>query len=225
MELTCGGITGGWMRIANVNTSQGDDCPSGWNKIIQPKPLCRGSKDSAGCYSTYFTNNKSEYNSVCGKLRGYQKGTPSAFAFNRTPTRSIEDIYLDGVSITVGNPCKHVWSYGVGLTQLQNNLPHKTNCPCAKTPGEKPPPYVGEHYHCESGSRSHTVPSTFYGSDPLWDGRGCPAGDDCCSTLGAPWFYRQFTQPEKGAVEVRICRDEVYSNEATLLEQVQLYIQ
>jgi len=48
MKLTCGGITGGWIRIANVNTSQGNDCPSGWNKTMQPKPLCRGSGDSAG---------------------------------------------------------------------------------------------------------------------------------------------------------------------------------
>ena len=50
-------------------------------------------------------------------------------------------------------------------------------------------------------------------------------GDDCCSTLGAPWFYYDFIEPEGGAVEVRICCDEVYSNEATLLEKVALYIQ
>ena len=77
--------------------------------------------------------------------------------------------------------------------------------------------FVGNHYYCESSSTGI--------SDPLWDGHGCPAGDDCCSILGAPWFFRRFTEPEKGAVEVRICRDEAYSNEATLLEQVQLYIQ
>ena len=69
------------------------------------------------------------------------------------------------------------------------------------------------------------VINQYFVTDPLWDGHGCPAGDDYCSTLGAPWFYRHFTEPEGGAVEVRICRDEVYSNEATLLEQVQLYIQ
>jgi len=223
MELTCGGITGGWMRIANVDTSQGDDCPSGWNKTTQPKPLCRGSGDSAGCYSAYFSNKKFEYNSICGKLRGYQKGTNDAFAAYRTPSRSIDAPYLDGVSITVDSPRKHVWSYGVGVSQLYNVVPY--NCPCAKFPGANPPVYVGDHYYCESGSRSHSAHATLYGSDPLWDGRGCRAGDDCCSTLGAPWFYRQFTDPEKGAVEVRICQDEPYANEATLLEQVQLYIQ
>ena len=27
MELTCGGIRGGWMRIAHIDTTQGDNCP------------------------------------------------------------------------------------------------------------------------------------------------------------------------------------------------------
>ena len=197
MQLTCGGIKGGWIRIANIDTTQGDQCPSGWSKIMQPKPLCRGSGDAAGCYSTNFINNKTEYNSICGKLRGYKLGSHSAFLVN---SNSINAAYLDGVSITVGNPRKHVWSYAVGYTQLQNIK--EVNCPCAKHPGVTPPVFVGNHYYCESSSTGI--------SDPLWDGRGCPTGDDCCSTLGAPWFFRRFTEPEKGAVEVRICRDEAY---------------
>ena len=228
MELTCGGITGGWMRIADIDTNQGDDCPTGWKKITQPKPLCRGSGDAAGCYSAYFSNNKTEYNSICGKLRGYQQGSTSAFVAEFAPSHSIDAPYLDGVSITVGNPRKHVWSYATGYSKLNPHITHpnvKVNCPCAKYPGAKPPIYVQRHYYCESGTNAHPSLTSFHGSDPLWDGRGCPAGDNCCSTLGAPWFYRHFTEPESGAVEVRICHDEVYSNEATLLEQVELYVQ
>ena len=29
MELECGGHKGGWMKIADLDTSRGDDCPSG----------------------------------------------------------------------------------------------------------------------------------------------------------------------------------------------------
>ena len=36
MQLTCDGITGGWMRIGNIDTTQGDQCPSRWSKITQP---------------------------------------------------------------------------------------------------------------------------------------------------------------------------------------------
>ena len=213
MELTCGGITGGWMRIANIDTTQGDGCPSGWSKITQPRPLCRGSGDAAGCYSAYFSNNKAEYNSICGKLHGYQKGSTNGFH----PSKTIDQSYLEGISITVGNSRKHVWSYAVGYD-------HR-NCPCSSST-EGLPTFVKEHYYCESGGAVGTDSfSVVYESDPLWDGHGCPSISNCCSILGAPWFYRHFTEPEGGAVEVRICRDEVYSNEATLLDQVRLYIQ
>ena len=218
MELTCGGITGGWMRIANIDTTQGDNCPSGWSKITQPRPLCRGSGDGAGCYSAYFSNNKAEYNSICGKLRGYQKGSTDGFHTNTI----INNPYLEGVSITIGNPRKHVWSYAVGYSYGV----HKNHCPCTSpTVAKSPPVFVKDHYYCESGGGNGESYNTVYESDPLWDGRGCPSTSNCCSTLGAPWFYRQFTEPEGGAVEVRICRDQIYSNEATLLDQVQLYIQ
>ena len=46
-----------------------------------------------------------EYNSICGKLRGYQKGSPDGFA---GPITFIDKQYLDGVSITVGTVRKHV---------------------------------------------------------------------------------------------------------------------
>ena len=135
MELTCGGITGGWMRIANIDTTQGDDCPTGWSKITQPKSLCRGSGDAAGCYSTYFSNNKAEYNSICGKLRGYQKGSPDGFA---TSITFIDKQYLDGVSITVGTAHKHVWSYVTGNSKTAAS---RSNCPCAPS-GASPPIFV-----------------------------------------------------------------------------------
>ena len=141
MQLTCGGITGGWMRIANTDTTQGDNCPSGWRKITQPRPLCRGSGDAAGCYSAYFSNSKAEYNSICGKLCGYQKGSPDGFHIG-----NIDAAYFNGVSITVGNPRKHVWSYAVGYSYTA----YSSNCPCSlSTADTKPPVVVKEHYHCE----------------------------------------------------------------------------
>jgi len=36
MELECGGQKGGWIRIADLDSSSGDDCPSGWSKITTP---------------------------------------------------------------------------------------------------------------------------------------------------------------------------------------------
>ena len=77
MELECGGYKGGWMRIADFDTSREDDCPSGWNKITTPNqpshlaiPVCRSPSDTlVGYFSTTFTVNKASYNAVCGKIK------------------------------------------------------------------------------------------------------------------------------------------------------------
>ena len=50
MELECGGHVhkGGWMRIADLDTSRGDDCPSGWTKITAPVAYITPG-NNAGC--------------------------------------------------------------------------------------------------------------------------------------------------------------------------------
>ena len=56
MELECGGYKGGWMRIADYDTSRGDSCPSGWNiTTANGIGVCRSPSDSAGCHSTTFS--------------------------------------------------------------------------------------------------------------------------------------------------------------------------
>ena len=53
------------------------------------------------------------YNKVCGRVRGYQYGSPDGFPHY---SLHIDNIYVDGVSITYGSsPHKHVWTLGVGL--------------------------------------------------------------------------------------------------------------
>ena len=127
MELECGGHKGGWMRIADYDTSR-DDCPKGWNKITANGiAVCRSPSDSAGCYSSMF----STYN--VGKVRGYQKGSPSAFAEVSVP--SLDNGYVEGISITLGNPRKHVWTYAIGLSDDGNHQSGIHNCPCARNRG------------------------------------------------------------------------------------------
>ena len=75
MELDCGGNKGGWMRIADTDTSRGDICPSGWTNH---NFYCTGGS-AAGCYSAHFPTNSTRYSKVCGKVVGYQKGTMYGF--------------------------------------------------------------------------------------------------------------------------------------------------
>jgi len=233
MELDCSGNKGGWMRIVDIDTSRGDTCPSGWTSY---KSYCTGGQ-AAGCHSAQFSTNSTSYHKVCGKIKGYQKGTmdgffPFAYAHGKvnyyrpvTSSRSLDGVYVDGISITSGNPRKHVWTYAVGLSD-DYKYP-QLNCPCAKYPGPDPPTYVGSHYYCESGNTG-TYNGEFamlYTNDLLWDGAGCGSQNSCCYDTGMPWFFRQFSTITTGDIEVRICYDEVFNNEAVVVEQIQLYVQ
>jgi len=70
MKLRCGGVGHGWMRVAFTNTTNGDSCPSGWQRITSPVAACRPVSDSAGCYSAYFNTHHIPYSRVCGMVEG-----------------------------------------------------------------------------------------------------------------------------------------------------------
>ena len=66
---------------------------------------------------------------------------------------------------------------------------------------------------------------TSYLSDVLWDGAGCSAGNACCSNAILPWFYHHTTVATKDDIEVRLCTDQSFSNEAVLVTYLELYVQ
>ena len=172
-------------------------------------------------------------------MKGYQKGTMDAFypysyaALGSysiykpavTVSTSLDGVYVDGVSITYGNPRKHIWTHAVGMSE-DHEYPYY-NCPCAKHPGLNPPPYIGNDYYCESGNRGvHDGNNILYSADPLWDGNNCPRENNCCNRPGMPWFFQQLPVKESAfSIEVRICNDEGFPNEGVVIEQLQLYIQ
>ena len=234
MQLECGGTKGGWMRIADVDTRRGDQCPSGWVKSTRHQS-CKANNDAAGCYSTIFDTLSTSYSEVCGKIVGYQKGSmdgfyPSArangkFLTDYTPetmSRALDGVYVDGISVTLGSPRKHLWTYAIGLSDDADIPPH--TCPCAKTPGPNPPTFVHDHYYCESGNTGAFDANKLYTEDPLWDGAGCLPETSCCYQPSMPWFYRQLPKPEYGSIEVRICRDQNFNDEDLTVEQMELYV-
>ena len=208
-RVVCGNI-GGWTRIASVNITRGDECPTGWNKSSQDGiSFCRSPSDNAGCYPIIFSSKGISYQKVCGMTRGYPKGSPDAFFASTQLT-------IDGVSITHGDPCQHIWSFVAGLG---------SRCPCATNSGARPTLFVGSNYFCESCTNSGGHGNDVYClSDPLWDGLDCPTGNTCCDDPNLPWFYRELDAATMDDVEVNMCTDEEYSNEGILVEQLELYI-
>ena len=217
---SCGGVEGQWRRIAGIDISAGDDCPTGWMKSSYNNiSFCRAPSDNNGCYSTFFSTNGVSYQHVCGRARGYQKGSPDAFRYS---TQSIDSYYVEGLSITHGNVRQHIWTYAVGPTDY-GNIPC-CNCPCAAIPGPAPPSFVGNNYYCESGAGSSFSNNAYYFSDPLWDGAGCSASNTCCSNSKQPWFYYQLSDMTQDDIEARICLDEPFAIDATLIDILELYI-
>jgi len=220
---TCAGVGGGWKRIVNINISAGDDCPSGWRKDTHSGvSFCRVvSDDLSGCSSANFSTNGTSYQRVCGRARGYQKGTTAGFhAYHRNRQTTIDGYYADGLLITYGNPRQHIWTFVAGY---YDNKTHSTaNCPCAG--GSLPPPFVSTNYYCESGAADVTNYSAYYFNDPLWDGSGCITSN-CCNNPTQPWFYGQLSGTTTSDIEARICSQYFYKYRSTLINQLDIYIQ
>ena len=83
------------------------------------------------------------YSKVCGQLRGYQFGGPDGFRSYYSSYLTIDDTYVDGVSITYGSaPRKHIWTYANGLNFGFPGIPTVV-CPCNTGSGFSSPPFVG----------------------------------------------------------------------------------
>ena len=158
---------------------------------------------------------------VCGRARGYQKGeTLAIYGSHRTFSRTIDEDYVDGLSITYSsNPRQHIWTFASGRGERNSD---QLNCPCSVNGGYSPS-FVGNNYYCESGSWYNRNYGTYFFNDTLWDGAGCV--DNCCDDTTQPWFYRQLNQTTQDDIEARICTYGPFSHRSTLIDQLELYIQ
>ena len=156
------------------------------------------------------------YNRVCGRVIGYQVGSPDAFG-NYVRKGSIN---FDGVNITYGTQHHHIWSYVAGWSESSQ----LGSCPCSTAAGSVPQSFTGNRQYCESGNPTHThVYGHLYAIDPLWDGQQCE-GTCCNGTTSPPWFSVQLPAPTTDAIEVNICGDESTMNEDTPVALLELYV-
>ena len=88
---------------------------------------------------------------ACGRLIGYQIGSPDDFIGSGTrPVREV--IVFDGISITYGAQQNHniIWSYLAGRQEVGGNPLFQ--CPCSEENAPIPPQFIGDNYYCESGN-------------------------------------------------------------------------
>ena len=223
MEQVCGSSSG-WTRVAYLNMSDPtEECPSGFRLYNQNGVRACGRPVTSGgsCLSVHFPSYSISYSQVCGHVYGYQKGSPDAF---KTGSSNINNIYVDGISITSGNPRKHLWSYVAGVHENFISGDGNYDCPCSTGSIQQSPSAVGSNYFCESGSPGQVNLNTFYSNDRLWDGEQCGVIErGCCRASGLPWFHKTLPSPTSDYIELRLCCDEGTSNEDVPVGLYEIY--
>ena len=227
-----------WTRVAYLNmTDRSQQCPPPWRLYRANGVRACGrpvtSASTGGCYSQNYTVQCS-YDKVCGRIIGYQVGSPDVFGDQQL---SIDEPYVDGVSVTYGEPRRHIWTFAGGLSEMivMSFTDHeKYTCPCALNGTafrmQQPSAFVGDRYFCESGNPQNTFENSNIlrnTNDPLWDGERCEG--QCCthmrsSTNSPPWFSVKLPNFTSEKIEVRICSGEPTNNEDTPIGLLEIYI-
>ena len=197
MTRTCGGITGGWMKVAALDLNQ---CPPGLKaKRFGSVTTCVVTNSSRGCTSIYYPVFNMQYSKVCGQIRAYQVGTLDGFKGSSRST-DIDGNYLDGISVTSNK--QHIWSFAAG------------QCDCAD---DSKPSFINNDWTCDEvipcAMRMLCMPL-------LWSSQHCGTPD-------SSWFYKTVpnTTTTTTDIEVRICRDQQRSDEDLAIKTLELYIQ
>ena len=251
MEELCGS-GGGWTRLAYLDmTDSTQNCPPGF-RLYQSGGVrvCGRATSSVGsCTSVQFPSNGISYSQVCGRVVGYQWGSPDAAypgyydrsefskpygSVIRPNYNDINSYYADGVSITRGSPRQHVWTlmaglYEAGYHAVANLQTYRLNCPCSQGSPQNLTlqSFIGNDYFCESANPSTdgTWQLIFYASDPLWDGKGCGSLEGvCCAAPGLPWFNKILSTTTTDYLELRVCGDSGTNNEDTPVSSYELYV-
>ena len=216
MDISCGGVTGGWRRVAELDLADtNQSCPG--NLRLQINSFGNRSCSSLlrGCSSIPIATAPWQYSEVCGRITGYQLGSAGSFNSGiENPT--IDDNYMDGVILTFGTPRQHIWSFAAGHDE--SSARNIRNCPCIDSGTSIPPVFVGNDYFCDTSRENQNVTS----DDPLWDGTGCGPSNTCCSFNNPPWFYKQMPWSTHEEIEMRVCNSE--GNRVVGVEYIELLI-
>lgn len=217
-----------WNQIINLDmTDPAQECPRGWRGYEGSVRCCgRPVLVRSSCPAVYFPAYGYQYTKVCGRAIGYQQGSPDGFASDDSgePSETIDGMYVDGVSVTHGNPRMHIWTFAAGLLE-NGNTPtnNRHRCPCDG--GQQPPDFVGQNYFCETGDHDSVHNLTrFYKDDPLWDGKNC-GQSTCCTFHNPPWFSVTLPKSTTDDIEVRICGDQSTGDEDSPIAKLEIYVQ
>ena len=133
MTRSCGNITGGWMRVAELDmTDTAIQCPS--NLMLNTSGnsrTCIPMNSNASWTSVYYPTH-TPYSQVCGMIKADTTGNPDGFKKfgpkRPKPPTNVSTNYVDGVSVTHGeNPWHHIWT--MAFYENSDDSSYETNKP------------------------------------------------------------------------------------------------
>ena len=214
MDTLCG-IDGPWTRVGYLNmSSTSQTCPLGF-RVYNESGIRGCNRPLNGTIpSVFFDTFGMSYSRVCGRVSAYRWRSTDSFDTN-VQKESLDDAYVDGVSITRGYPRQHVWSFASGWK--------KSSCPCHTSAARyRQSSFVGQNYFCEvvsGGSAKGLYPEL------MWDGVGCSAGTCCHGSSTMPWFKNELSVSSTDVLELRAICDSNTADEDIVIASYAIYIQ
>lgn len=202
------------------------ECPFNWTLTEFPVRGCMSTSFLPGCDSFTISLANFTYNHVCGKVIGYQKGSTNVFDTTTSSASTLEEEYVDGVSLTHGKPgaCQHIWTFSAALYSDDPDFNENYVCECTNSYYNftyKVPSFVGNNYFCETGNRGPGWTYDVYFNQLLWDSMGCTDNSICCQFNHPPWFCTSLPSSTTDDLELRICKDQIRANEDVVVSLVE----
>ncbi len=145
MTLSCGGVTGGWMRVANLDMRDSNtQCPGTLRERMDFSIRTCETPSSSTCSQITYSTENINFVELCGKIKAYQVGIIDGFSNSNG---------ADGIILFYGSPRQHIWTFVAAQSEVANT---SRNCPCTNSSetssARSPPAFVGNDYFCDTGS-------------------------------------------------------------------------
>ena len=139
MTKSCGNITGGLTRVALLNNKTRPLICTGDFVTVNEDMQCVRSTEDPGCSHIIFPLMKITYSHICGNVEATWFGTPDGFTGSSRSSSTMNDNYVDGISLTYGRTSNrnHIWTF-----IADGNRATRQSCP------RNISDYVGNSYSC-----------------------------------------------------------------------------
>jgi hypothetical protein len=209
---------GGWTSALDFDGVR-DPCPPPWGAEPSDLHLCIVPGTVKETASVFVPSPIGAYREVMSSALAYQRSSSDAFH----PPSTIDESYVEGLSITTGSPRQHLATFASGYSDTVGcgTMISLCNCPCLG--GVAPPAFIAPGgYRCEAGAQATPGTDVLIRPDPLFDGSELP--DACEAEASAAPIRTTLATPVTTDIEARLLRDEPDQGEGLAIYRLAIWV-